>query len=303
MSGTAGVKLGVLFPFVDGLVTSGGFLRDFLGTIEEAGAESVWSVEHVVVAEDYEANYPYSADGRMPSAPGAVPMPDPLELLAFAAAATERLMLGTCVVVAPLHSPAILAKRAATVDVLSGGRMLLGLGIGWQREEYAAVGVPFTGRGQRLEECVAAMRALWAGGPASYQGRYVTFDRVHLTPSPTRGAVPIVLGGNSEPAVRRAGRLAEGWFPYTLGPADFAGRADLLRAAARDAGRSEEAVEMTAWPGSSDPRRERDPDWVRGYVEAGASRLVILPRIRRPGQLASVGEQLASYHHDVLSQL
>ena len=185
------------------------------------------------MADDYEARYPYSADGRMPSAPGTTPMPDPLELLAFAAAVTDRLMLGTCVVVAPLHSPAVLAKRAATVDVLSGGRLILGLGIGWQREEYAAVGAPFTERGPRLEESVAAMRALWAGGPATYHGRYVSFERVHLTPAPTRGAVPILLGGNSAPAVRRAGRLAEGWFPYTLGPAELAERADLLRAAAR----------------------------------------------------------------------
>jgi probable F420-dependent oxidoreductase len=230
-------------------------------------------------------------------------MPDPLELLAFAAAVTDRLMLGTCVVVAPLHSPAVLAKRAATVDLLSGGRMMLGLGIGWQREEYAAVGAPFTDRGPRLEEGIAAMRALWAGGPATYHGRYVSFDRVHLTPAPAGGAVPIILGGNSAPAVRRAGRLAEGWFPYTLGPAELAERAGLLRAAALDAGRPEAAVEITAWPGSADRTRERDPEWVRGYVDAGATRLVILPRIRRPDQLASVGEQVVRYREDVLSRL
>ena len=176
-------KLGMLLPFGPGLVSSP-LLREFASILETEGVESVWAVEHVVVADAYEPNYPYSADGRMPSAPGVVPMPDPLEVLAHLAATTEHLRLGTCVVVAPLHSPAILAKRTATLDLLSGGRLLLGLGIGWQREEYAAVGVPFEGRGQRLEECVGAMRALWADHPATYEGKSVSFTDVHLTLAP-----------------------------------------------------------------------------------------------------------------------
>src|ERR1700761_3971767 len=157
-------QVGMLMPFGPGLV-SGPLLRDLAAILEAEGVESVWAVEHVVVAASYEPNYPYSVDGRMPSPPGVVPMPDPLEVLSYLAAATERLKLGTCVVVAPLHSPAVLAKRAATLDLLSGGRLLLGLGIGWQREEYEAVGAVFEGRGQRLEECVGAMRALWADHP------------------------------------------------------------------------------------------------------------------------------------------
>jgi probable F420-dependent oxidoreductase len=297
------VTLGMLLPFVDGLVTSGPFMRDFAATIEAAGVESVWAVEHVVVAEDYQPGYPYSADGRMPSAAGAVPMPDPLEVLSFIAGATEHLVLGTAVVVAPLHSPVVLAKRAATLDTLSGGRFLLGLGIGWQREEYAAVGAAFDRRGLRLDEAIGAMRALWRDRPASYTGETVAFDRVHSLPQPTGGRVPIVLGGNSEAAVDRAGRLADGWFPYTIDAEGLAAGADRLAAVATAAGRRPEDVPITVWPGSNDPSRELDVDWVRPFVAAGATRLVVRPRVTTPADLAAVPAFVERYHEDVLSKL
>jgi probable F420-dependent oxidoreductase len=292
----------MLLPFGPGLV-SGPFLRDFAAILESEGVDSVWAVEHVVVAAQYEPNYPYSADGRMPSAAGVVPMPDPLEVLSHLAATTERLLLGTCVIVAPLHSPAVLAKRAATLDLLSGGRLRLGLGIGWQREEYAAVGAPFERRGERLEECVGAMRALWTDDPATYEGRTVSFRDVHLTLSPTTGRVPIVLGGNSEPAIRRAGRIADGWYPYTIGPEDFARGADLLRESAQKAGRSADDIEITVWPGSSDPTRELDPDWVRGYVDAGARRLILRPKVMQPSDLERLPQQIEQYRSTVLAAL
>jgi probable F420-dependent oxidoreductase len=297
------VSLGMLLPFVDGLVTSGPFVRDFAATIEAAGVDSVWAVEHVVVAEDYQPGYPYSADGRMPSAAGSVPMPDPLEVLSFIAGATERLLLGTAVVVAPLHSPVVLAKRAATLDTLSGGRLLLGLGIGWQREEYAAVGAAFDRRGLRLEEGIGAMRALWRDRPASYAGETVSFERLHSLPQPVAGRVPIVLGGNSDAAVDRAGRLADGWFPYTIGPDDLAVQAERLAAAATAAGRQPEDVPITVWPGSNDPTRELEVDWVRRFVDAGATRLVVRPRVTTAADLAAVPSFVARYREDVLARL
>jgi probable F420-dependent oxidoreductase len=223
-----------------------------------------------------------------------------LELVAYMAACTTELVFGTAVVVAPLHSPAVLAKRAATIDVLAGGRFRLGLGIGWQREEYAAVGASFERRGLRLDECIAAMRALWAEGPSTFQGETVCFDAVHMVPKPLGGRVPIVVGGNSPAAVRRAGRLADGWFPFTIAPDDFARAADVLRHVAREAGRAATAVELTAWPGSFDRGRERDVDLVRRYVEAGARRLVISVA---PGPPDHVEEQVASYRHDVVDRL
>ncbi|WP_433678633.1 TIGR03619 family F420-dependent LLM class oxidoreductase [Nocardia sp. CA-119907] len=278
-------RIGMLVPYVDGLATSGTFLREFAAALEECGVESVWTVEHVVVAEDYEPLYPYSKDGRMPGPESAVPMTDPLETIAFMAGASRTLRFGTAMVVAPLHSPVVLAKRAATIDRHSGGRLLLGLGIGWQKEEYAAVGAPFQARGARLEDCIGAMRALWADAPASFHGSHTAFDRLSCVPRPESGAVPIVLGGHSAPAVRRAGLLADGWFPYTIGPADFAAAADRLRDTAVTAGRGEDAVELTVWPGSCDPTREFDPDFVRPYVRAGATRLVLNPPLFGPDSL------------------
>ncbi|MHB1582143.1 MAG: LLM class F420-dependent oxidoreductase [Acidimicrobiales bacterium] len=297
------MNVGVLLPYADGMVTSGGFLADWAGVLEGCGVESVWAVDHVVVADDYEPRYPYSSDGRMAGAPGTVPMPDPLDLLAFLAAVTTGLRLGTAMVVAPLHPPAVLAKRVATVDRLSGGRVELGLGIGWQREEYAAVGVPFERRGERLEDCIGALRSLWAAHPASFCGRHVRFDRVHSDPSPSAGSVPIVLGGHSVAAVERAGRLADGWFPFTAAPAEFAEKATRLAEAAGRAGRPPGEIALTAWPGSCDPRRELDVDFVRRYVDAGATRLVVHGHPDPTTGLDGLAERLDRYHQDVVSRL
>ena len=179
--------IGVLLPLAPGQITSGDFLREWVAVVEQCEVESVWGVEHVVLAHDYDPKYPYSESGQIPSGSGAAaggrPMPDPLDTLAYVAAVSQKVKLGTSVVIAPLHSPAVLAKRVSTIDNLSGGRMILGLGIGWQREEYEAVGAPFRQRGARLEECIGAMRALWTDAPATFHGDHVAFERVVFVPS------------------------------------------------------------------------------------------------------------------------
>jgi len=294
------VKLGVIGPFVDGLITSPTFVQELAGTLEACGVESFWTVEHVVVAQDYEPRYPYSASGRMSEGAPRTPMPDPLETLAFVAAVTSTLRLGTAVVVAPLHSPAVLAKRAATLDRLSGGRFMLGLGIGWQVEEYAAVGVPYRDRGRRLEECIGAMRALWGSQPASFSGQFVSFDRVHSIPSPARGAVPVLLGGHSPAAVQRAGRLADGWFPFTIGPDEFEACMEVLCDAATGAGRNPDAVEVSCWPASAGAG---SLDGVRRYVAAGASRVIVGAAISRPDQLGELRDELLRYQEEVIARL
>lgn len=300
------MRIGMLMPYLDGLVTSGAFLREFAAAAEECGLESIWTVEHVVVADNYEPLYPYSPDGKMPGGDLGVPMTDPLETLAFLAAASRTLKLGTAMVVAPLHSPVVLAKRAATLDIQSDGRLLLGLGIGWQKEEYAAIGASFADRGGQLDDCIAAMRALWTQSPASYSGKHVSFARQFCLPQPAR-SVPIVLGGNSTPAVRRAGKVGDGWFPYTIGSEDFARGADKVREIAAAAGRSEDAVEMTIWPGSFDFMREFEADYVRPYVTAGASRIMLTPPMFGPESLLNGVESLAGYveryRNDVVAKL
>lgn len=294
------IALGVIAPYVDGVITSSAFVADFAGVLEECAVESLWAVEHVVEAEVYEPLYPYNTEGKMPGR--YVPMTDPLETLAYLAGITTTVKLGTAVVVAPLHSPAVLAKRATTLDWLSDHRLLLGLGIGWQKEEYAAVGVPYADRGRRLEECIEAMRALWTSHPATYHGRYVEFDAVHSWPAP-RAAIPIVLGGNSEPAIRRCGRLGNGWYPWTISPEDFTAGVRILHDAARDAGRSPDEIEITVVPGSANYERETDVDWVRRYVDAGAQRLVVNSRIARTDQLGDFRDRLLAYREQVLEQL
>jgi probable F420-dependent oxidoreductase len=303
----APVALGIMLPLAPNQATSAEFLRQWVAVVEDCGVESVWGVEHVVIADDYDAKYPYSESGEIPggkgAAMGARPMPDPLDTLAFVAALSTTVKLGTSVVVAPLHSPAVLAKRVATIDNLSGGRMMLGLGIGWQREEYEAVGAPFRQRGARLEECVGAMRALWADAPATFHGEHVNFDRVYSSPQPARGVVPIVLGGNSAPAVERVARIADGWYPYTISPEEFEVSADRLRGLAAAAGRDPEEIDITVWPGSFDAAAERDLDFVRRYVAAGARRLFFIP-FAAPGQgLAAVREQILTYREEVLDKL
>jgi probable F420-dependent oxidoreductase len=293
------MKFGVIAPYANGLASSGTFLEEFIGVVEECGAESIWAVEHVVIAQEYDPKYPYSDNGKMFGEPGSVEMPDPLELLAFIAGISQRLILGTAMVIAPLHSPTVLAKRVATIDRLSGGRMEIGLGIGWQREEYAAVGASFERRGDQLTECIEAMRELWSAQPATYHGQYVNFDRVFMVPSPTLSKVPIVLGGHSDPAVKRAGTMADGWFPFTISPEEFVRQAALLRSAAEHAGRDGNAVAMTAWPGSFDPSTEEELSVVRAYVDAGASRLIVNPRITQAKDLPHVRDQLMRYAEQV----
>jgi probable F420-dependent oxidoreductase len=298
------MKLGVLPPFAAGVITDPVYLKEFAQAVESAGAESLWTVEHVIVAERYEPLYPYSADGRMPSPGGGVVMPDPLHLLSFVAAHTSSLKLGTSVVVAAFHSAAILAKRCATLDALSNGRLLLGVGIGWQKEEYAAVGVPYVDRGRRLDEVIDAMRALWGPGPSTFEGRYQSFRDVHCDTKPVQpGGVPIIIGGNSEAAVRRAGLRGNGWFPYVIAPDVFRQRADLLRRTAAEAGRDPDAIEITVWPGSFAPAGTFDLELVRSYVAAGARRLVVAAYEGSSTDPSEVARFLRRYQDEVIARV
>ena len=227
-------------------------------------------------------------------------MPDPLELLAFFAALTTKLRFGTAVVVAPAAQPGGVGQRAATLDRLSDRRFMLGLGIGWQREEYAAVGAASRQRGARLEESIAAMRALWADSPATFEGRFSSFRAVHSEPHPINGTVPIVLGGNTDAAVTRAEPLPTDGSRMRSAARNSRSR-PLFRAAALDAGRA--AAAITVWPGSFDPTRERELDWVRCSTSTPArSTLAVRLPIRTPTDIASVPDFLASYRDEGASR-
>lgn len=209
---------------------------------EAAGFDSLWTADHPVLPEQYESPYPYDPSGRIPGSTGS-PLPDSLVWLTWVAAHTETIKLGTGVLILPLRNPLVLAKEIASVDVLSGGRMLLGIGVGWLGEEFDALGVPFGDRGRRTDEWVEVMRALWTSEPASHSGDRMSFEGMSSNPKPANGSVPVVVGGHSRKAAERAGKLGDGFFP--LG-GDLPELLDVMRQTAADLGRDPAAIEVTA---------------------------------------------------------
>lgn len=223
---------------------------------EEAGFESVWGGEHVIRPDNIESAYPYTKDGKIPMEPD-TPVPDPLIWLSYAAAAAPSLKLGTCILIVPQRNPLILAKELATLDQLSGGRVELGLGIGWMKEEFDALGIPWPRRGARNDEYIEVMRALWAGPHAEFHGEFIDFERVTCSPRPVNGDIPILVGGDTDAAIRRAVKLADGYFP---GEGDTQRLAELLgrvRAACDQADRDYGTLEVNAMFGSqmADPEQ------------------------------------------------
>ena len=230
-------------------IASPSFLREFARTAEATGFDSIWFPDHVVMPVSYESRYPYQPyEGdefkRYPYDTTA--FPEPFTALAFVAGATERILLRTGVLILPERNPVLFAKQLATLDALSGGRLELGIGIGWLREEFEALGVPWRNRGRRTDEYIEAMRALWTQEVASYHGETVSFEGIRCSPKPTRpGGVPLIVGGHTEAAARRAGRLGDGFIPSRFSGDEQAERlVELMREAAREAGRDPEALEV-----------------------------------------------------------
>jgi probable F420-dependent oxidoreductase len=201
-----------------------GVIRAVATAAEAAGFATLWAGEHVVLVDQPASRYPYAADGRI-AVPADADWLDPLLGLSFVAAATTTIGLATGVLLLPEHNPVVAAKQAATLDVLSAGRLTLGVGIGWSAEEFAALGVPFRRRAHRTAEYVAAMRTLWADDPASFTGEFTRFDSVRVNPKPVRdGCIPIVLGGNSDASLTRVAAFADGWYGFNLPVAEVPDR-------------------------------------------------------------------------------
>ncbi len=209
---------------------------------EAAGFDSAWTVEHTVVPAGYGSAYPYATDGKMAGGVEDLPLPDPLIWMSHVAARTSRIRLATGILILPQHSPVHVAKQVATLDHMSGGRILLGVGVGWLAEEFAALGQPFETRGPRTDECIAALRALWGEQPASFRGEHVSFAPMYCMPRPVNGSVPIIVGGHSKAAARRAGRLGDGFFPARDAPQELI---QLARDTAEQGGRDPAKLEIT----------------------------------------------------------
>lgn len=219
-----------------------GARRDVIDAVsmkaESCGFATLWSGEHVVMIDGPSSRYPYSADGHI-AVPSTADWIDPMIGLSFVAAATSTIRIATGVLLLPEHNPVVIAKQAATLDTLSGGRLTLGVGIGWSREEFDALGVPFARRAARTKEYVAAMRMLWREDVSSFSGEFVHFDSVRVNPQPARnGQVPVVLGGNSDSALQRVAAWGDGWYGFNLdGVADVADRLTHLDAQCQNCGR------------------------------------------------------------------
>lgn len=245
---------------------------EFAVAAECAGFESLWTVEHVVVPSGYQSTYPYDASGRMPGGE-TLDIPDPLIWLAYIAARTTAIKLATGILILPQRNPVVLAKELATLDHMSGGRMELGIGVGWLEEEFDAIGVPFAGRGARTDDYVAAMRALWADELATHQGEFVDFADCVMRPSPIRRAIPVHVGGHSEIAARRAGRLGDGFFPGKGSHDDLARFFHIVRATAAEHGRDPDAIELTT--GGDGAIGERALDEVAALASLGVDRVMV----------------------------
>ena len=262
---------------------------------EAAGFESLWTGEHVAVPAGYQSEYPYSESGRM-AGEGAIPMAEPFVWYAYIAAKTERIRLVTGILVLAQREPVLVAKQAATLAVLSRDRFALGVGGGWLREEFEALGADFPTRTRRLEEYVAAMRALWASDKAVFHGEFVSFDQLQMSPRPPSGSVPVIIGGHTEAAARRAGRIGDGFFPAKGSLEELPRLFDLARNAAAAAGRDPSALELSVHdPSVVDPTTaaEKIEQWRR----IGVHRIIISPMSFDANQLA---EKMGRFGEEVI---
>jgi len=229
---------------------------------ERLGYDSLWAGEHVVVPSPRVEPSPMEPEE---------PILDPLVALAHLAAHTERVRLGTGVIILPQRNPVVLAKQVASLDVLSGGRLILGIGVGYLEPEMTAIGVPMAGRGSRSDEYLAAMRSLWEDEAPAFHGKFVDFEGVDAQPRPVQRPLPVVVGGHSERAFLRAARHADGWYGFLTGLRAMAEYREGLRAAIERTGRTEPLHISVS------PSRRMDAETVRAYAELGVQRLILAP--------------------------
>jgi probable F420-dependent oxidoreductase len=224
-------------------------------------------------------------------------IPDPLIWLAYVAATAPTLRLGTCILIVPQRNPIVLAKELATLDQLSDGRVELGIGVGWLEEEFAALGIPWERRGSRTDEYIAAMRALWAGPHAEFHGDFVDFDPVTCSPRPVQEHIPVIVGGDTPVAVRRAARIADGYFPGTVDIDQLRALMNDLEAAANVYGRSPGDIKVSAIFGGV----QGDPVAAAEQMAAAGVYRAMIPGFffTGPGGL----ERLSQFGEQVVSKL
>lgn len=255
--------------------------------VEDAGFESLWGGEHIVLADPQVAPSPMAPRTRFV---------DLCATMAFAAAHTRILRLATGIIILPLRNPVVLAKQLASVDVVSGGRLIFGVGIGNLRFEFDAVGMPFDHKGLRAEEALGAIKALWTMERPRFAGRFFRLDGVRAEPRPVqRPHPPIVFGGKTPHAFSRTARMGDGWFGYGLTLEAAAQCIEGLRRASAEYGRPFGQIEV-----SVTPKDKPDRDLARRYADLGVHRMVVAPRARDANELVSEVEAAA---HELIGRV
>ena len=239
---------------------------------EAAGFTSLWATDHIALPLRATSRYPYNPDGRLPWDPN-VPYLDALTVLGWVAAVTRRVRLGTSILVLPMRHPLAVAKAVATLDHLSGGRMILGVGAGWLAEEFALLGQPFRDRGRRTVEAVRLLKACWSDDPVNFHGGFYDLPPFAMAPKPPQGArLPVLGGGESEAALRRAAEACDGWHPLGLTAGQIQDRLGRLTEFLAHAGRSRGDFLLTARTGRAIALTR---DLAAQYAETGVRLIVV----------------------------
>lgn len=269
-------------------------LLGFARRMEALGYDSLWASDHVVIPFTIRSRYPYSPDGAFPLAPD-TPFLEPLTALAMVAGVTERVGLGTTVLVLPHRHPVLAAKALATLDHLAPGRVILGAGVGWMREEIELLGAPYDRRGAWSDEAIRIMRACWRDERVAFRGDFFSFDPVGVAPKPARGTIPVWIGGHTPAALRRVAELGDGWHAAFPTAAALAPTLERLREACHKAGRDPRSVTLSARVGLSArrPADELIAD-LRALRDLGVAHVVLESRARDLTDMVATYERFAS---------
>jgi probable F420-dependent oxidoreductase len=238
---------------------------------EARGIGTIWVGEHVVLFTEYASEYPYAADGRIP-APSGSGLLDPMVTLSYLAARTSTVRLGTAMLLLPQRNPVYVAKEVSSLDWLSGGRVDLGIGVGWLKEEFDVLNVPWERRGARTDEYLDVLRTLWCDETSSYDGEIYTLPTCEMFPKPIQQPPPVHIGGETKAALRRAARVGQGWHTFNRSPEELASGLRELDVELEAVGRSRSDLRITVCPYFN----ELTPDGVARYAEAGADAVAAL---------------------------
>ena len=269
------LRLGAMYPVVD-LGCGPGEVREWAVAAEEMGYADLWYSEHVLGADLSVRPDWRPMLGNPPRYTHKDPFGEPFTLFGFLAAHTKKVTLGTNITVMGMRQTALFAKQAALVDVLTGGRLLLGTGSGWSDVEYEAMGVDWKSRGRRIEEQIEVARKLWTEEVVTYEGKWHKINAAGLNPLPVQRPIPLWIGGGADVVIKRAGRLADGFLPALGGPGETTARKlDMMREAAREAGRDPDTIEIGVSVAFAGSTVDGMLDLAGKWRDLGATRLIV----------------------------